>query len=71
MVRSKETKEPYPELVNKTIENALQEGLLIENAGTYGNVIRFLCPLTVTDQQLDVGLAILERAMVKAAESLA
>jgi 4-aminobutyrate aminotransferase / (S)-3-amino-2-methylpropionate transaminase / 5-aminovalerate transaminase len=41
----------------------VQHGLLIESAGTWGNVIRFLCPLVVTDAQLDAGLAIMESAL--------
>jgi len=36
---------------------------LLESAGTYGNVIRFLAPLCITDEQLDAGLAIYEEAI--------
>ena len=32
----------------------------IELAGTYGNVIRFLAPLVMTDEQLEAGLDIYE-----------
>ena len=53
-------KTPYPELVNKVVASAWEKGLLIESAGTYGNVIRFLCPLCVTDEQLNAGLDIFE-----------
>lgn len=62
-VRDRETKEPYPELVEKMIRYSVQHGLLIENAGTWGNVIRFLCPLVVTDAQLEAGLRIMEDAL--------
>ena len=64
-VKDKETKEPYGEFVSAMIQNALQMGLLIENAGTYGNVIRFLAPLVMTDEQTDKGLEIFEAALVK------
>lgn len=64
-VKNKEIKEPYPELVNKIIKEAALNGLLIENAGTYGNVIRFLSPLVVTDVQLEAGFKILENAIKK------
>jgi len=37
--------------------------LIIENAGIYGNVIRFLAPLVITDEQLEAGLDILEAAI--------
>lgn len=62
-VKDKKTKEPAGKLVSEIIAESAKNGLLIENAGTYGNVIRFLCPLVVTDAQLDSGLAILENAI--------
>lgn len=37
--------------------------LLIENAGRWGQVVRFLAPLTITDHQLHCGLDILENAL--------
>ena len=39
---------------------------MVEGAGTYGNVIRFLAPLVMTDEQLEVGLDIFEKAIVVA-----
>ena len=36
---------------------------MLENAGTYGNVIRFLAPLCITDSQLEAGLSIFEEAV--------
>ncbi|HCR43939.1 MAG TPA: 4-aminobutyrate--2-oxoglutarate transaminase [Ruminococcaceae bacterium] len=69
-VKDKGTKEPYPELVKNIINEAALHGLLIENAGTYDNVIRFLCPLVVTDAQLDSGLNILENAIKSSAAKL-
>ncbi len=63
LVKDLETKEPYPELVNAVIQKAAQKGLIIESCGTYGNCIRFLCPLVVTDAQLEVGLAIMKESI--------
>ena len=60
-----ETKAPNPDLVNKVVASAWGKGLLIESAGTYGNVIRFLSPLCVTDAQLDAGLDIFEAAIAE------
>jgi 4-aminobutyrate aminotransferase/(S)-3-amino-2-methylpropionate transaminase len=57
-------KAPWPELVSTAVQEAVNRGLVIESAGTYGNVIRFLCPLVVTDPQLDRGLEILKEAIV-------
>ena len=42
---------------------AAQNGLIIESAGIYGNVIRFLAPLVMTDDQLEAGLNIFEKAI--------
>ncbi len=63
-VKSKATKEPNAELVGKIVQTAMNNGLLLEAAGTYNNVIRFLCPLCVTDEQLEAGLKIFEDAIV-------
>ena len=62
-VTDKESKTPNTKLVNAIIANAVQHGLIIENAGIYSNVIRFLCPLVVTDEQLEAGLQIFEEAI--------
>jgi 4-aminobutyrate aminotransferase/(S)-3-amino-2-methylpropionate transaminase len=56
-------KTPWPELVTSIVQESVKRGLVVENAGTYGNVIRFLCPLVVTDAQLDAGLGILKEAI--------
>ncbi|MDR0886009.1 MAG: aspartate aminotransferase family protein [Clostridiales Family XIII bacterium] len=56
-------KTPNPELVGKIVSTALANGLLLESAGTYGNVIRFLCPLCVTDEQFEKGLEIYYNAI--------
>lgn len=62
-VKTKKGKEPAGQLVSSIIAEAAAHGLLVESAGSAGNVIRFLCPLVVTDAQLDSGLAILEAAI--------
>jgi 4-aminobutyrate aminotransferase/(S)-3-amino-2-methylpropionate transaminase len=61
---------PWPELVTATVREAVERGLVIESAGTYGNVIRFLCPLVVSDAQLDRGLEILREALGAAVKKL-
>lgn len=40
-----------------------EEGLLLLACGTYGNVVRWIPPLIVTEQQIDEGLAIFEAAV--------
>ncbi|HPR24694.1 MAG TPA: 4-aminobutyrate--2-oxoglutarate transaminase, partial [Bacillota bacterium] len=51
------------EIVGKIVAGAVQKGLMLEGAGTYNNVIRFLCPLCVTDEQLEKGLEIYEETL--------
>ena len=69
LVKDKETKEPATEIAGKLIQNALQKGLLLEGCGTAGNVIRFLAPLTMTEEQMDKGLEIFEEALREAIEA--
>ena len=48
------------------IRKAYESGLLLVGAGTYGNVIRTLMPLVVTDAELTEGLDVLEQALATA-----
>ena len=64
-VKDKKTKEPDPQFVKDLVQECVQHGLMIESAGVYGNVIRFLAPLVITDEQLEAGLDILENAVEK------
>ncbi|OBR93656.1 5-aminovalerate aminotransferase DavT [Clostridium ragsdalei P11] len=64
-IKNKEKKDPNPEIVSAVIQEAAQNGLMIENSGVYGNVIRFLAPLVITDRQLEAGLDIFEKAICK------
>ena len=58
-----QAKTPNAEVVSKIVASAWERGLLLESAGNFGNVIRFLCPLCVTDAQLEAGLAIFEETI--------
>ena len=52
-------KDPNPEAMAKIIKYCQSKGVLILTAGTYGNVIRFLPPLVITDELLNDGLSVL------------
>lgn len=58
-----EDKTPYAEIVSGVVAKAWDKGLILEAAGTFGNVVRFLCPLCVTDEQLEKGLEIFEECI--------
>lgn len=62
-VKDLETKEPNGELVTAMVQECVQRGLMIEPAGRYGQVVRFLAPLVITDEQLEKGLEIFEEAL--------
>ena len=46
----------------------VRPGLLLLSCGLYGNVLRLLPPLTVTDEELERGLDLLEESLAAAAE---
>jgi 4-aminobutyrate aminotransferase/(S)-3-amino-2-methylpropionate transaminase len=57
---------PAGALVKEVLTAALARGVLAISAGTYGNTIRILSPLVITDQDLDRGLRILEEEILSA-----
>jgi len=63
LVRNPESKEPAPELASRVTEEAARRGLLLLKAGVYSNCIRVLCPLVITDSELDEALGIWEEAL--------
>ena len=63
LVRDAGSKTPAPELAEAVVDGALQRGLILLKAGTIGNCIRVLCPLTIADAELDEGLAAWEEAL--------
>ncbi|MEH7265654.1 aminotransferase class III-fold pyridoxal phosphate-dependent enzyme, partial [Priestia megaterium] len=66
IVTDKHTKKPDKEMTQKIVKEAINRGLLLLSAGIFGNVIRILMPLTITDEQLEEGLAILEESIESA-----
>jgi 4-aminobutyrate aminotransferase/(S)-3-amino-2-methylpropionate transaminase len=62
-VRDPATREPAPELATRVAEEAAQRGLLLLKAGTYSNCNRVLCPLVITDSELDEALGAWEDAL--------
>jgi len=63
LVQSRETKEPAPELATRVIEESLKRGLLLLKAGLYGNCVRVLAPLVITDDELGEALDVWEKAL--------
>ena len=63
-VTDKASKAPNSKIVGDIVAYAAAHGLIIESAGIYSNVIRFLSPLVVTDDQLEAGFKIFEEAIL-------
>ncbi len=55
---------PDPDFTKQVQARARDAGLLLLTCGVYGNVIRFLFPLTIQDEVLEEGLAILTAAIL-------
>ncbi|MGA8022557.1 MAG: 4-aminobutyrate--2-oxoglutarate transaminase [Candidatus Acidiferrales bacterium] len=69
LVRSRKTREPAKEETEEVLRHCRERGLIVLSAGSYGNVLRLLVPLVVTDAQFDEGLDILEASLAAVAES--
>ena len=63
LVNSRATRAPAPEQTKEITQYCYEHGLITITAGTYGNVIRILVPLVITDEQMDEALDVLESAI--------
>ena len=70
LVRPGTAREPAKEETEQVLRHCLEHGLILVSAGSYGNVVRLLMPLVVTDEQFDEGLHVLEGALMHVAESV-
>jgi 4-aminobutyrate aminotransferase/(S)-3-amino-2-methylpropionate transaminase len=67
-VEDRDTKEPAPGLATAVVEAATARGLLLLKSGIYSNCIRVLCPLTISDVELEEALAAWEEALEAATD---
>lgn len=65
LVKDSGSREPYAEATKKIAQYCFEHGLITITAGTYGNVMRILVPLVVTDEQFSEGLDVLEAALAR------
>jgi len=63
LVEDRQTKEPAADKAKALVKFCHEKGLIILACGNFGNVIRTLMPLVITDEQLNRGLAILEEGL--------
>jgi len=69
LVKDRASKAPAKDETAAVAKAAYERGLLTITAGTYGNVLRTLMPLVISDDELRVGLDVLEAALVSVAGS--
>lgn len=65
-VRNGDPRQPMSKLCDAIMTGCARQGLILLSAGTFKNVIRILCPLVITDEELNKGLDILEKEISKA-----
>jgi 4-aminobutyrate aminotransferase/(S)-3-amino-2-methylpropionate transaminase len=66
LVEDRATKQPAPALATAVVQAATARGLLLLKSGVHSNCIRVLCPLTISDSELDEALAVWEDALAAA-----
>jgi 4-aminobutyrate aminotransferase/(S)-3-amino-2-methylpropionate transaminase len=69
LVADRESKAPAADKAKALVGRCFEKGLVLLSCGNFGNVIRTLMPLVITDDQLDKGLAILEESLEEVSRS--
>jgi 4-aminobutyrate aminotransferase/(S)-3-amino-2-methylpropionate transaminase len=64
LVKDREKKTPATEETKKLISWCHENGLILLACGNFGNVLRTLMPLTISDEDLDRGLNILRDGLL-------
>ncbi|UCF90654.1 MAG: 4-aminobutyrate--2-oxoglutarate transaminase [Desulfobacterales bacterium] len=59
LVKDRETRQPAADEAKALVKLCYEKGLILLSCGNFGNVIRTLMPLVITDEQLERGLAIM------------
>jgi len=65
LVKDRSTKEPDGAAAAAIVKHCYENGVVVLSAGTMGNVVRLLPPLTIEDAELEEGLSVLERGLEK------
>ena len=71
LVRNRETREPAKHETDDLIRMACERGVLLIAAGTFGNVVRFLTPLIISNDELDEGLEVMTGCLATVAAQAA
>jgi len=63
LVKDRYSRAPDPELTKALTAKAAENGLILLSCGTFGNTIRILVPLTVSQDELIQGLEIIRKSL--------
>ena len=59
---------PDGDLAGAVIKSAFEQGLVIETSGAHDQVVKCLVPLVITDEQIEFGMKVLDKAFAAAME---
>jgi 4-aminobutyrate aminotransferase/(S)-3-amino-2-methylpropionate transaminase len=65
LVTDRDTREPDADLTKAIVQKAATKGLILLSCGVRGNVVRFLPPLTASDELINEGLDILRESLLE------
>ena len=65
LVRNRKTREPAADAAKKVVQLCYEQGVITLSCGNYGNVMRLLMPLVITEGELEKGLSILKASLQK------
>ncbi len=63
IVKPDGSRAPDAEATKQLTRYCYQHGVILVTAGTYGNIIRLLMPLVITNQQIDEAMDVIESAL--------
>jgi 4-aminobutyrate aminotransferase/(S)-3-amino-2-methylpropionate transaminase len=64
LVREGDAGQPDADLTKAVVAEAMQQGVILLSCGARGNVIRFLPPLTISDELLDEALGVIGNVLL-------
>jgi 4-aminobutyrate aminotransferase/(S)-3-amino-2-methylpropionate transaminase len=70
LVRDRKTKVPAKELTGQLAKECYKRGLIVLTAGIYSNVLRFLSPLVISDDELNQAISVLDSALAEVTKNL-
>ena len=62
-VKDRKTKEPAKAWTLELVKRCVESGVILIYAGTHSNVLRYLVPLVISDEELEEGLGVIEKQL--------